>query len=79
MNPKSHQKSELTLSAGPDLDRHNSCSPDDFPPYEPVPKGEFRVLIGSPLSAAEATFIGHTIAWIAFGLLVVHVIVQATR
>ncbi len=45
-----------------------NCRPDDYPPYEPVPKPQITLLIGEPLSKAEATFIGHTLLWVAFGL-----------
>ena len=79
MNPNMYPKTELTLSARHDVDRHNSCSSDDYPPYERVPPAKVLVHIGAPLSAAESTFIGHTIAWIVFGLLVVNVAVQVFR
>lgn len=79
MNPNMDLKTELTLSAGPELDGYNSCSPDDYPPYERVPPAKVLVHIGAPLTAAESTFIGHTIAWIVFGLLVVNVAVQVFR
>jgi len=71
MTPKTPQKSILSLSAGPELVRHNSCRPDEYPPYEPVPKSDITLLVGSPLSKAEATFIGHTLMWVAFGMAVV--------
>lgn len=79
MTPNTYPKSELTLSAGPELCLDNACRPDEFPPYEPVPKAHISVLIGSPLSKAETTFIGHTIAWIAFGLAIANVFAHLLR
>ena len=77
--PNTSPKTELTLSAAHDVDRCVACSPDDFPPYERVPPAPVRVLVGSPLSKNESIFIGHTIAWIAFGLLAVNICVQVFR
>ena len=55
------------------------CKPDDYPPYEPVGKPTVTLLVGSPLSKNESIFIGHTIAWIVFGLVIVNVCVQVFR
>ena len=47
MNPKPHQKSELTLSAVPELDRWCACHPDGL--LEPVTPTEIRFRVGAPL------------------------------
>lgn len=55
------------------------CKPDDYPPYEPVENIRMAWLVGSPLSKNESIFIGHTIAWIVFGLICVNICVQVFR
>lgn len=67
--PKPHQKSELPLSAGPELDRHNSCRPDEFPPYEPVPVPRVRVVADLKVVTNPLDFAFTSAIWFFVGMV----------
>lgn len=63
MNPKVDPKSELTLSAVPELDRWCACHPDGL--LEPVTVSELTLKVGAPLDFAVVQLA----AYIVTGLL----------
>ena len=76
-NPNTHPKSELTLSAGPELGTYGACRPDEFPPYEPVPAPKVRLIadvkvITNPLDFAStfaiwfsaSMFVAYALGWL---------------
>ena len=74
MNPKLPEKSVLTLSAGPDLGTYETCRPDEFPPYEPVPAPSVRLIADTAALTDPLTLASNFAIWFFCGFVFVHFI-----